>query len=136
MAVNVDIPPPSASAARLVLVLEDELLIAMFLDDLLADAGFAVLGPAATVAEALHLLAGPPSPDIALLDFHVAGETSLPVADTLAGRGVPMVFLTGYGREALPTRYRDRPVLTKPYEGRELLAAVSRTLEAQSATWA
>lgn len=119
--------PPSPVGTR-VLVLEDELLIAMFLDDLLVDAGYLVLGPASTVAEALAMLAAQPAPDIALLDFHVAGETSLAVADALAGRGVPMVFLTGYGPEALPQRYRDRPVLTKPYEARELIAALTNTL--------
>lgn len=126
MTVDPPVGPPTGHGR--VLVLEDELLIAMFLDDLLVDAGYAVVGPASTVAEALAILAAQPLPDIALLDFHVAGETSLAVADTLAGRGVPMVFLTGYGREALPPPYRDRPVLTKPYEARELIAALTSAL--------
>ena len=127
---------PSARAGCRVLVLEDELLIAMFLDDLLVDAGYAVVGPAATVAEALAILATEPPPDVALLDFHVAGETSLAVADAMVERGLPMVFLTGYGPEVLPPRYRDRLVLTKPYEGRELIAALTRTLRHPPATLA
>ena len=118
------------------LVLEDELLIAMFLGDLLAEAGYAVVGPAATVAEALALLASEPPLDVAVLDFHVAGETSLAVADAMAERGLPMVFLTGYGREALPQHYRDRPLLTKPYEAGELLAALTRTLQGPPAALA
>ncbi len=125
---------PPTRAGRRVLVLEDELLIAMFLDDLLVDAGYAVVGPAATVAQALAMLASEPPPEVALLDFHVAGETSLAVADAMAARGLPMVFLTGYGREVLPPRYSDRPVLTKPYEGRELIAALTRTLRHPPAT--
>ncbi len=131
---TLDLPPMTPSAGCRVLVLEDELLIAMFLDDLLAEAGYTVVGPASSIAEALALLASEPLPDIALLDFHVAGETSLAVADALAGRGVPMVFLTGYGREALPPRYRDSPVLTKPYEARELIAALTETLQLPPAT--
>ncbi len=119
---------PPARVGNRVLVLEDELLIAMFLDDLLVEAGYAVVGPTGTVAQALAILASEPPPDVALLDFHVAGETSLAVADAIAERGLPMVFLTGFGREVLPPRYSDRPVLIKPYEGRELIAALARTL--------
>ena len=126
----------SRPAPGRVLVLEDELLIAMFLDDLLVDAGYAVIGPASTVAEALAMLRSEPPPDVALLDFHVAGETSLAIADAITARGLPLVFLTGYGPEVLPPRYSDAPVLTKPYEGRELLAALNRTLQSRPATLA
>lgn len=115
-------------SGRRVLVVEDEFLIAMFLEDLLGAAGCHIIGPMPCIAEAMTALAHEPQPDIALLDFHVAGETSAAVADALAGRGVPMVFLTGFGREALPPRYQDRPVLTKPYDASDLIAALTAAL--------
>ncbi len=116
-------------SGRHVLVVEDEFLIAMFLEDLLGAAGCRVIGPMPSIAEALTALACEPQPDIALLDFHVAGETSVAVADALAERGVPMVFLTGFGREILPPRYQDRPVLTKPYDANDLIATLIGALQ-------
>src|SRR5215212_8822543 len=73
---------------RLVLVVEDEFLIAMDLELLLRRHGWRVLGPAATVAEALRLLADE-RPDVALLDLNLRGELATPVAEELrAGRAV------------------------------------------------
>ena len=71
---------------RRVLVVEDEALVAMLVEDALLDAGAAVVGPAATVTEALSLLTKE-TPDVAVLDLNLAGETSTPVADALALRG-------------------------------------------------
>ena len=88
-------------AGRRILIVEDEALVAMLVEDALLDAGAEVIGPVATVAEAMALLdAG--SPDGAVLDLNLAGETSTPVADLLAARGVPFVVATGYGAEGLP----------------------------------
>ena len=115
-------------AGRRVLVVEDEFLIAMFLEDLLAAAGCSLIGPMPSISEALAALAGETQPDSALLDFHGAGGTSVAVADTLAARGIPMVFLTGFGREILPPQYQDRPVLTKPYDAAELIEALTGAL--------
>jgi CheY-like chemotaxis protein len=126
---NADSVAVSGLSGQHVLVVEDEFLIAMFLEDLLSAAGCLVMGPMPSIGEALTALAYEPQPDIALLDFHVAGETSVTVADALAGRGVPMVFLTGFGREALPPRYQDRPVLTKPYDAHDLIAALTGALQ-------
>ena len=64
---------------RRVLVVEDEALVAMLVEDALLDAGAAVVGPAATVSEALSLLSKE-NPDVAVLDLNLAGETSTPVA--------------------------------------------------------
>jgi len=100
---------------RRVLVVEDEALVAMLVEDALLDAGAAVLGPAATVSEALLLLEQE-RPDVAVLDLNLAGETSTPVADVLAKRGVPFVVATGYGAEGLPPSHAHVPVLAKPYD--------------------
>ncbi|RAI57215.1 response regulator [Roseicella frigidaeris] len=110
---------------RRVLVVEDEALVAMLVEDALLDAGAAVVGPAATVSEALSLLSKE-NPDVAVLDLNLAGETSTPVADVLAQRGVPFVVATGYGAEGLPPSHAHVPVLAKPYDPDDLTAALGR----------
>jgi DNA-binding response OmpR family regulator len=112
-------------AARKVLVVEDEALVAMLVEDALLDAGFAVIGPAATVEEALALLARE-TPDAVVLDLNLAGETSTQVADWLAARGIPYVIATGYGATGLPAGHQDAMVLAKPYDPTELTGMLDR----------
>jgi DNA-binding response OmpR family regulator len=114
-----------ASGARKVLVVEDEALVAMLVEDALLDAGFGVMGPAATVEEALALL-DHERPDAVVLDLNLAGETSTPVADLLAARGIPYVIATGYGASGLPAGHQDAMVLAKPYDPAELTALLSK----------
>ncbi len=112
-------------SGRRVLVVEDEALVAMLVEDALLDAGAEVMGPVATVAEALLLLKGQ-LPEAAVLDLNLAGETSTPVADELARRGVPFVVATGYGADGLPPGHANVPVLAKPYDPADLTAALAR----------
>lgn len=112
-------------AARRILVVEDEALVAMLVEDALLDAGALVIGPAATVAEALVLLEHE-TPDAAVLDLNLAGETSTPVADALALRRIPFVVATGYGADGLPPGHLTVPVLAKPYDPDDLTAALAR----------
>ena len=63
--------------------------------------------------------------DVALLDVNLAGERVYPVADILARRNVPFVFVTGYGSNALPVEYAERPRICKPFRIAELLGAIS-----------
>ncbi len=111
--------------AKRILVVEDEALVAMLVEDALADAGYDVLGPATTVSEALALL-GRERPDAVVLDLNLAGESSTPVADTLAQRGIPYVIATGYGASALPPGHERAAVLAKPYDPTELAAVLER----------
>ena len=110
---------------RRILVVEDEALVAMLVEDALLDAGAIVLGPVATVAEALALLRQD-LPDVAVLDLNLAGETSTPVADALVRMGVPFVVATGYGADGLPPGHATVPVLAKPYDPDDLTTALSR----------
>jgi CheY-like chemotaxis protein len=110
---------------RCILVVEDESLIAMLVEDALTDAGAEVLGPAATVEEALALFEGR-RPQAAVLDINLAGQVSTPVADLLAECGIPFVVATGYGAAGLSERHRGVPVLAKPYDPRELVEALAR----------
>lgn len=112
-------------SGRRVLVVEDEALVAMLVEDALMDAGATVIGPAATVAEALALLQDT-RPEAAVLDLNLAGETSSSVADALVRLGVPFVVATGYGAEGLPPGHATVPVLAKPYDPADLTAAIAR----------
>jgi CheY-like chemotaxis protein len=112
-------------SGRRILVVEDEALIAMLVEDALLDAGANVLGPAATVEEALALFESG-NPEAAVLDINLAGQASTPVADLLADHGVPFVVATGYGAAGLPERHRGVPVLAKPYDPQELVETLTR----------
>jgi CheY-like chemotaxis protein len=115
----------SKLAGRRILIVEDEALVAMLVEDALLDAGAEVIGPVATVAEAMSLLDAS-APDAAVLDLNLAGETSTPVADVLSARGVPFVVATGYGAEGLPPGHATVPVLAKPYDPDELTNTLAR----------
>lgn len=106
-----------------ILVAEDEPLVAMLLEDVLLDAGASIIGPVATVAEALRLVAAEPL-DCAVLDLNLTGETCLAVADALVERGVPFLVATGYGGDAPLPRHGGVLVLQKPYDPVELIAAL------------
>jgi len=113
-----------------VLVVEDEALVALQLEDMLTELGCAVIGPASRVGQALELLGGEPV-EVAVLDLNIAGELVYPVADELGNRGLPYIFVTGYGTSGLTEPYRSRPVLEKPFARRELLRAILDTLQHQ-----
>ncbi|MFN7027646.1 MAG: response regulator [Pseudorhizobium sp.] len=83
-----------------VLVVEDELFIAMELEAVLKEGGFRVLGPAATVEDALYLL-GDERPDAAVLDFNLGRETVTPVALHLQSLGVPFILASASGGREL-----------------------------------
>jgi DNA-binding response OmpR family regulator len=104
-----------------ILVVEDEALIAMDLEWTLRERGCEVVGPVATLADAVHAAATEHPLDGAILDVNLGHERVFPVADVLADRGVPFMFLTGYEREILPARHRGRTVLAKPYRTEELV---------------
>jgi CheY-like chemotaxis protein len=113
-----------------VLVVEDEFLIALDLEHLLERHGFRVLGPAATVAEALRLLERGATPDVALLDMNLRGEMVTPVAEALRARGVPFVLASAYARAQLPSAavLAGVPNVGKPTSERRLLAALAQAM--------
>jgi len=105
----------NGSGARRVLIVEDDVMIRMLIEDMLADLGFAVAAQAAKVHEALAAM-NSTEIDVAILDVNLSGETTGPVAEALAARGTPFVFATGYGEHGLPEQFRDRPLLKKPFQ--------------------
>jgi len=111
---------------RLLLV-EDEALIALMLEDMVEGMGCAVTALAPRVALGVAM-ADTGQFDVAILDVNVAGENVEPVAERLAARGVPFIFATGYGEAGVPLRYRDRPVVAKPFRSEQLEAAIHKAV--------
>jgi CheY-like chemotaxis protein len=94
-------------------------MIAFALEDLVAELGYAVIGPAYRLTEALALVESAVF-DAAILDVNLNEEQSFPVADLLRARGVPFLFATGYAESGVAWDGKA-PVIAKPY-GREQLA--------------
>lgn len=116
------------NAPARILVVEDEALVAFALEEMLMDFGYAVVGPAPSVDSAMKLVAAEKI-DAAILDVNLGGESIEPVAGALAAGDVPFVFTTGYtNASALPTGFKDRPALNKPYQPEALRDAVARLL--------
>jgi CheY-like chemotaxis protein len=109
-----------------VLVVEDEPIVAMCLEDILGDLGCEVVGPAYTLPQGLEQAARG-SIDAAILDVNLGSDTSLPLADALAARAVPIVFATGYGH-TLGVLTVQAEVLSKPYTAGEINGALLRAL--------
>jgi two-component sensor histidine kinase/CheY-like chemotaxis protein len=94
-------------------LVEDEVLIAEMVVDMLTGLGATVIGPATSLEAGLSL-AGSESIDAAVLDINLRGERIDPIADLLDARGIPVLFATGYGMAA-GRPARNAPVIDKPY---------------------
>lgn len=121
-------------AGRRILLVEDEPLVAMMMSEMIGDLGAEVLGPFGSVQDALA--ANSERLDAAVLDINVGGELVYPLAERLATRGTPMVFLTGYDAKSVDPRFHRSSVLTKPIDEADLaicLAAMFEPLGASTA---
>lgn len=116
----------SLLSGRRMLIVEDEMLVLMNVEDMLADLGCEAVA-AATVQQALALIDAQTF-DAAMLDMNLNGDQTHDVADALAARGVPFVFATGYVGRAMWDGYCDRPILRKPYRPTDLADALTRLL--------
>jgi CheY-like chemotaxis protein len=110
-----------------VLVVEDEYLIRMLVEDMLADLGYSVVAAVGTMTAATELAVSGDF-NAAVLDVNLNGNEIFPVADILERRGLPFVFVTGYGERTLPERYRNWPALQKPFQADQLGAALGGLL--------
>ncbi len=117
----------TSDAEPRVLLVEDEAMVSMFVETVLADMGIRVVGPARGVEDGLRLIAGDRI-DAALVDLNLGGVEGLPVADALAARAIPFAFVTGYGAAGLPAHLADRPVLQKPFRALDVEGLVAGLL--------
>jgi len=109
-----------------ILVVEDEMTIALLIEDMLNELGHEVVGLAMRLAPAVEF-ARTCAMDFAILDVNLDGKTSFSVADILRERGLPFAFATGYGPSGIESRFADCPVLKKPFDIAMLKAALPPT---------
>lgn len=110
-----------------VLLVEDDVLVSMLLEDLLAEFGCKIVGPADRVPKG-EALAAEAGIDVALLDVNIAGFEVYPVAKRLDERGIPFAFVTGYQAGYPRRRYEDRPTLQKPIDKKDLERVIRTAL--------
>ncbi|GLH76991.1 response regulator [Bradyrhizobium sp. SSBR45G] len=108
-----------------VLVVEDDPIIALGLEDTIADFGIPTIRLAADVASALAMIEER-APDFALLDVGLVREKSFAIAERLTALGIPFAFSTGYGADRVPAAFADRPRLPKPCPTDALEAVLRR----------
>src|SRR5579862_2443910 len=112
-------------AGRRVFVVEDEPMIRLLLDDMLSDLGYTMAAEAGKLDEALAA-AKSGEFDVAILDVNLNGQPITPVVDVLVERGVPFVFVSGYGRRGIPDAHSQSPLLQKPFQADGLARALAR----------
>lgn len=124
---------PVGENAPVALVVEDELLLASVIAEVLESEGFAVRGPYPKLSKALAAVSEDPHIDVAFLDINLRGELVFPLALRLKELGTPFCFCTGYaaGLE-FPAEVADAPVVAKPFTD-ELLRRTARELLAAKA---
>ena len=110
-----------------VLIVEDEYFLANDLEREFKRAGISIVGPVPSLAQAMALVQDK-AIDLAVLDIALDGDKVYDVADALIGRDVPVLFVTGYDRNDIPSRYADVPLCQKPVGAGEVIAALGRII--------
>jgi DNA-binding response OmpR family regulator len=113
----------SGPARKRVLLVEDEFLILMFLESIVTRLGYEIAATASSLEQGFAVLSNA-SFDIAILDVNLNGAHSYRLADKLRTANVAVLFSTGYGGHGLEDRYKDWPVIQKPYDEHELERAL------------
>jgi PAS domain S-box-containing protein len=116
-----------APAAQGVLIVEDDVLLAMEMADSLREAGLNVLGPAASVSEAFKII-DDVRPSFAVLDINLGQETSEPIAKRLKGLSVPFVSVSGYAKAQRPEVFAPEGFLPKPVHMPDLVREIGSRL--------
>jgi two-component SAPR family response regulator len=107
-----------------ILIVEDQILFALHVADIVEDMGCEPIGPVGSVSAGLPL-ARHENIDAALLDIHLIDQTVKPIADVLESRAIPFAFMTAYTRLHLPAAHRARPFLCKPVTDDQLRMAIT-----------
>lgn len=111
-----------------VFLVEDEMLVSLIVEDLLTDEECVIIGPYDKVSTALEAAKSAPA-DVALLDVNVNGVKVYPVAETLAKRDIPFLFLSGYGDSAIPADRPDWVACRKPFRAEELIRMLAQCVK-------
>jgi DNA-binding response OmpR family regulator len=114
-------------SGRKILIVEDRYLVADDLKRLLTKSGAEVVAAVADVEQAKRV-AESGTFDLAVLDVELRGRDVFDVAGVLEARGIAFIFVTGYRQAHLPEKYRNRPIVAKPFSPPDLLAKISAAL--------
>ena len=110
-----------------IFLVEDEALIRMMIIGMLDELGHSVVAEAGNIQEGMAL-AETAEFDVALLDINVGGESIVPIAEIIRGRGLPFLFITGYAQIGLSEPFVEQPVLQKPFVITSLADAIEKVL--------
>jgi CheY-like chemotaxis protein len=124
---KLEAPAEEPQAKAIILLVEDEPLVALMIEQLIVNLGHTVAGPYGTVAQAREAIDDEDFTG-AILDINLAGELVFPIADILSKRRIPFLFTTGYGPERIVPRFSHIPVLPKPVEAHMLRDFLADTL--------
>lgn len=113
-------------ANKRVFIVEDEAILLCDLEDFVQGLGYGLAGSATNLKDAMQQLDNGPLPDIALLDLNLNGTPSDAIADFFVKAGVPVIFISGYGRRGLPERFNRFEVIQKPYDEARLASALAQ----------
>ena len=120
-----ELPPPVAMDSKTILLVEDNMVLAMELESMLRQMGCPEVHAAGTLSDADDMVASTDF-DLAILDMNLSGETSFGLAERLAGRGVPVIFISGYGTAfPVPESMRHARRLAKPVDRNRLIGCIA-----------
>jgi len=103
-----------------VFLVEDETLVLMDAEMMLEELGCEIVATAMRLDQAQELVEAGLSCEIALLDVNLSRQMVLPLAEKLRGKGVPIVFASGYGQNEILSEWRETPMVQKPYSRDQL----------------
>jgi DNA-binding NtrC family response regulator len=109
-------------------LVEDEAMVAMLIEDMLAELGCASIWHAGSVEQALRLLRER-WPTVGVLDVNLAGEAVFPIAEYMHEARIPFVFATGYGSSGIPEIWHSKAILRKPFTLEHLRAGLQASLD-------
>ena len=118
------LPGSLSLTAPLVLVVEDEMTIAMLIEDMVSELAYQVAAVVPRLEDAMRFL-DTDTFDLAMLDVHLNGKTVFPFAAELEAREIPFLFATAYGARGIPAQFRGHVVLQKPFGPVELRRALT-----------
>jgi DNA-binding response OmpR family regulator len=115
------------SRAPRVFIVEDETMLAMLIELMLDDLGYAIAFHASTLAEGMAY-ARTGDFDVAILDINIIGGNSFPIAAAIEHRGIPFTFCSGYGRLGMPEAWADHLCVAKPFSSEQLEGVLGNLL--------
>lgn len=115
-----------------ILIVEDEILVAMQIEEILEEHGFEVVGTCQSVSQALDRLSKPDPCDAVVLDGNLRSESAEPVANLLLAMKIPTIVVSGYSSKQLSGTLAATPIVAKPFRNEDLIAKLRHVLAASA----